>query len=163
MWIVILLIAVVVLFGVGAYFIFAGDVSLFGNKSPSESSSPAATEEPAEEEEQEQEQEQEPTVTEISAKELIDAYEADADAAKEKYNGKLLIITGTVDSMDMSGDSPYVLLTGGEAYTTGAKCVFDPEDKSKLLQIEPGSTIKIQGKVGEYVLDVTVENCAIVQ
>jgi len=165
MWPVILLITVVVLFGVGAYFIFAGDTSLFKGTGSSDTSSSTTTEESTEETETETESEpeQEQVATEISAKELIDAYEADAEVAKGKYNGKLLIITGSVNSMNASGDAPYVLLTGGETYTTGAMCVFDAEDVSKLSQLELGQTVKVQGTIGEYVLDVTVNNCNIIQ
>ena len=157
-WLVILLVAVVVLFIVGAYFILTGGTSLFpASTNPSDTSLPATTQEPTET------PEPEPTVTEISAKELIEAYEVDAEAAKEQYNGKLLIVTGVVDSMEIGSATPYVLLTGGGPHLTGAKCMFDAQDASKLFQIEIGETIKVQGKVGEYAVDVIVNDCAFVQ
>ena len=155
---IILTVATVLLIITGALFALSEGTSLFSsNTNQPGASIPSKTQEPA------AAQEPEPTEVEINAKKLIEAYETDKETAETKYKGKILIITGVVDSIFISGDNPYVLLTSGEPYATGAKCIFTENDASKMFQLEAGKTVKVQGKIGDYAIDIIVNDCIFVQ
>ena len=97
------------------------------------------------------------TITEIDASDLIAAYQTDAEAAATQYNGKTVKITGVVASYDAA--NYWVLITDGEPESAGAKCVFSESDMSKITSLNPGDTITVMGVVGEYEVDVTINNC----
>lgn len=69
----------------------------------------------------------------VTAAELAAAYKKNEVAADEKYKGKKIEITGTVESIDSgAGDEPRVQLEGGEMFIT-VTLQDIPKDEAKKL------------------------------
>ncbi len=100
-------------------------------------------------------------VIEITAQQLYSDYDANEIAADQKYKGKLLKVTGVINSIgtDILGD-PYIVLTGGGEYEVwGVQCTF-PNTKSwkdKIATMEKGETWHIKGKCTGYLINVLLE------
>ena len=96
-----------------------------------------------------------------TVKEVVDAYKADKVAAASKYKGKTLTITGKVAGY--SATEFTVTVTSGDPNEQGAKCVFTSAYKSSISALEPGQDVTIQGKVGDFVVDLTITDCSFIR
>jgi hypothetical protein len=91
-----------------------------------------------------------------------DEWEKRGDAAKTKYKGKIVELTGTVESAD---DDPY--LTVGYIYLKlkksgiGVRCTLD--DLAPWLRVAPGCTVKLKGVQSDLGLDGELYPCIIVE
>jgi hypothetical protein len=103
-----------------------------------------------------------PALLKVTAKELADAYKTGKAAAETKYKGKVCTITGKVDSLS-AADTPFVLLTSGVQNEVGAKCMFTLAYRSSINALEPGQEVTVQGTVGDYNVDVIVNDCSFVK
>jgi hypothetical protein len=154
---ILLAVCVVLLIGAGAYLMLSGggfDFSFGSNSSDSQ-----ATTSP-EDESSETEPEEEPVKTELSITELTEAYMDNPDTAASKYKGKLVTITGVLDSASYSEGT--ILVTDGETAAIGAQCLLLTNEISKIYELEPEQTIKIRGTVSDYDLYIIIVDCTIV-
>jgi hypothetical protein len=85
---------------------------------------------------------------------------ADPDAAASKYKGKIITITGTLDTASYQEGT--VLVTDGETAAIGAQCFLLTSELSKIYDLEPEQTIKVKGKIDEFDLYINVVDCSIV-
>ncbi len=93
----------------------------------------------------------------ISASDLYRAYKENEVAADERFAGKLIIVTGVVDSVgkDIS-DRPYVDLRTERLgflpplYLSSVQCEFAATNVGQLSQLRPGQKVKIWGSVDWY-------------
>lgn len=106
------------------------------------------------------EPEEEPVKTELNITELTEAYIADPDAAASKYKGKIVTITGVLDSASVMEGT--VLVTDGENVTIGAQCALLSNEIPKIYDLEAEQDIKIKGKVDDYDIHINIINCTIV-
>ena len=99
----------------------------------------------------------------ITVDELLNAYQADRKAAEAQYKGKILLITGTVDSIGINLVSiPFVKLAGNGVEAWRVQCIFDKDYESELAKVKRGERITIQGKCDDYLPpDVTMKNCVL--
>lgn len=83
----------------------------------------------------------------VSASHLIAEYKANEVAADERYKGRLLAVSGTVDTIGKDIlDSMYVTLSSGEQYSiTTVQCFFDDSSKSQLSGLSKGQQVTIVG------------------
>lgn len=118
--------------------------------SPSTESTPAVTE---------------PSGIPVSAVQLYSAYKDNEVAADAQYEGKILDITGVVESIGKDIlDTPYVTLTDGSEWAVwGVQCMFSKKDEATLAQLSKGQTITVRGKCDGYLVNVIVRNCTVVQ
>jgi hypothetical protein len=93
---------------------------------------------------------------------LADAYIADKEAAKKQYGGKDYIVEGVLASGSFA-DPVFIILTSGVQDEPGAKCMFTLQDLSELGKLDPGQSVKVEGIIGDYKVDVVVNNCRIVK
>src|SRR6266852_4648886 len=70
----------------------------------------------------------------VSAQQLASAYKDNEVAADERYKGKVIAVTGIIDSIGKDTlDTPYVVLGGGDRFSiTSVQCMFGDEYKSQL-------------------------------
>ena len=101
--------------------------------------------------------------TEVTVDELLNAYQVDRKAAEAQYKGKILLITGTVDSIGINLVSiPFVKLAGNGVEAWRVQCIFDKDYESELAEVKRGERITIQGKCDDYLPpDVTMKNCVL--
>lgn len=107
--------------------------------------------------------EPEETVIEISPEDLQQAYSENEVAADEKYDGKMLKITGTIDSIGKDiVDKVYVTLETGE-YWEEIQCYFSSKAQIEAVaNLKSGDVITIIGRCdGLSIGNVIVKNCEI--
>lgn len=94
----------------------------------------------------------------VTAEQIVSEYEADENAANQKYLGKVIEVTGVVS--DKSVDEKGVLnmtLKGGDL--AGVTCQFEKNEAMNVGSIQTGSTVKIKGECTGILMDVVFVNC----
>jgi len=97
--------------------------------------------------------------------EISEAYKANEVAADAKYKGKLVEISGTVDTIGKDIlNTPYISLEGYKyAILDKVQCMFAKSDESKLIDISKGQQITLKGKVSGKLGNIVVNDCQIVK
>ncbi len=92
-----------------------------------------------------------PAALEITATDLTSAYDDDEKAAKAKYNGKPLLVTGVIREIrfgDTPQESSQITLAGKDAGGHfPPKVGFSVKDRGEAEKLGVGQTIKVRGKV----------------
>ena len=104
---------------------------------------------------------QEATVT-VTAIQLFADYEANGVAAESKYEGKVLLVTGEVKSIDKApySDDIYVILSAD--WPGKIKCYFTKGKAGQASQLVKGEVITVKGKCdGKFGNDVELKGCTI--
>jgi hypothetical protein len=100
----------------------------------------------------------------ISAHALGAAYGADYDAAKRKYNGHQVIVSGIVQKIDYekSGQVYASILLEGGPDTPGVHCRFeDAKAASRLRGLAKGDRVTVSGTVMGKLLNVVLQDCTL--
>ena len=79
------------------------------------------------------------------------------------YKGKLLTVTGTIDSADKTvNNQMYVTFTTDIAYgVLRVQCFFTEEHKSEWAQLKKGQQATITGKCIGKPFNVILEDCVV--
>ena len=103
---------------------------------------------------------QESAIT-VSARQLYADYEANGVAADEKYKGKVLQVTGVVNTIDRDiMDKIYVTLKGNQ-YFGDIQCFFAESHIGTASQLSKGQTITVKGKCDGKLMNVMLKGCII--
>jgi hypothetical protein len=79
----------------------------------------------------------------LSAKDFMAEFEKDKQAARAKYEGKVLQLTGPVGQVGRGGDDTDFLVLNKEPYSTGAMCFTKEKEPWKTAL--PGQSVTIIG------------------
>ena len=92
----------------------------------------------------------------MTAQDLFDAYSNNETAANEKYNGKILAVSGMVidHSTDKQGNS--VILLRSNDPNSGVLCTFESSISDEQLE---GKNIKLKGQCNGLLMDVVLNKC----
>lgn len=96
---------------------------------------------------------------EIAAAALLQKYETDETGANSLYLDKVILVTGTVDSITEDSLEISVYLKENDA-TAGVICSFDKASVDISL-LEKGQTAGIKGICNGYLLDVIINKCSL--
>lgn len=109
--------------------------------------------------------EPEEEVIEVTADELLAAYKENELAGDKKFKGKILLVTGVLDSIESGmGDTPYLLLKAGDEFEFSMpQAHFDKSETDSLVALRKGERIKIQcvGN-GEVIGSPMLKDCKVV-
>lgn len=106
--------------------------------------------------------ESKPPEPRVEAVALIKAFSDNRLAAEEKFQGKTIVVAGTIDKVGNSvGGQPYVVLAG-QSPLSFVQCVFDPANATTLAQLKPGAPITIRGVLDGKVVGLMMSACSIV-
>ena len=97
----------------------------------------------------------------ISASALQKAFEDDETAASTRYINKILEVTGTIASVKPAGNNvlSISLVTGSDL--SSVICTFPAiTDPSKF---RTGNEITLRGECSGFLMDVLLNNCAVIQ
>jgi hypothetical protein len=98
---------------------------------------------------------------EISASQLYADYESNGVAADQKYKGKVLLVSGTVNNIDRDiTDNIYVTLKGDE-YFGDIQCFFAEDHVNTASQLSKGQQITVKGKCDGKMMNVMLKGCVI--
>lgn len=101
---------------------------------------------------------------EVTAKQLVSAYEKNEVGADEKYKGKVARITGKIEKISKDPLGRLSLqLRGSLLFGGDVVCEFSRSDAKALSDLEPGEEATVIGRIDGRLLntgsDVNVENC----
>lgn len=98
----------------------------------------------------------------LSAEELSEEYSENEVAADQKYEGEIVIVYGTIDSIGKDiMDQAYISLKG-EGFLSGVQCIFSESEEHSFSGIAEGDYIRIKGEVeGKSMGSVLIENSSI--
>jgi len=120
------------------------------NTTNTSSSTPTQVEQPKEE------------IVKVTATKLAEDYDNNEIAADQKYKGKIVEITGTLNSIQAMLGSQFITIEGNQILSD-IQCFFDKSKESELAILQKGKSITVQGRVNGKSLNVEVKECEIVK
>jgi len=107
-----------------------------------------------------------PPEIEITAGEVLSAYEENGEAADAKFANKILRVTGIVKRIEAKDalDIYYITLTDVEKtlLLIDVRCFFDRKHGPELNLLTPGQTVTVQGKYDGSMINIRMSNCFLV-
>lgn len=103
---------------------------------------------------------------EITAKNLASDYAANEVSADQKYKGKVLQVTGSVESINKDfTDGIYIVLTGTDDMgMDGIHCEFSSDHANDAAALSKGQKITIKGIGNGYMMgSATLSGCTVVK
>lgn len=98
---------------------------------------------------------------EISARALFEEYQNDKEAADAKYKDKVLVVTGTIESVaEGASGNPYVTMSTSSLILR-VQFLFTPADRSTLSSLKKGQQAKIRGRVYGRIGNVVLKDCEV--
>ena len=102
---------------------------------------------------------------EVTAQELLDAYDKNGVSADKQYKGKKLRVTGTVGSIanDIL-DKSYVTLENeeDEYALISVQCYFEEDQLDSIASLEEGDTVVLEGICEGSTINVMLKKCELV-
>ncbi len=101
----------------------------------------------------------------VTALKIVADYKDNEVSADIAYKGKLIDVTGTVDTIGKDIiDTPYIALSDGNPYSfERVQCMFTKEQETELSTVSKGQSITLQGRVSGKLGNVIVRECRIVK
>ena len=96
---------------------------------------------------------------EVSAPALVKAFETDENGANQKFNGKVIAVSGTVSDVKEDAQFISVYLKDTDA-TSGVMCSFD-KTLVKLNDFKVGQQIRLKGICTGYLMDAVLNKCSL--
>ena len=96
-------------------------------------------------------------VIEISASELIRDYEDNEIAAESNYVGKIGVVTGKLDSIEVGSQKIALLLTSDQPFTLAVvNCRVSADLKQSIVPLKPGQNVRVAGLIRgiDYITNV---------
>ncbi len=99
-------------------------------------------------------------IIKITSRKLYSEYKENELSADNKYKGKTIEVSGTVNNIKKDFlDNPYITIKGDQ-YIGDIQCMLNDSENAKAAALKKGSYISITGKLtGLILMNVTIENC----
>lgn len=141
---------------------------IFGERDNSESNTPVdkKTDQKQEQPPQKQEETNKPNIEYyLTATELIEEVNENGVAADNKYEDKIIQVTGKIRSIDsdIAGRSYITFDNDNNKYDiVSIQCYFDKNDIEQIVNLKPDETVTVYGTYKNRTLNVSLKNCQIV-
>ncbi|RLI79751.1 hypothetical protein DRP07_09830 [Archaeoglobales archaeon] len=97
------------------------------------------------------------SIISVTAKKLISDYDSNEIAADEKYKGKIITVTGEIDSVSKDIlKQPFISLN------YGCKAYFDKKYEKQLINLSKGDIVTVQCKCDGRFIFVTLKDCILI-
>jgi len=99
----------------------------------------------------------------LDAKTLFDEFKAQKEASSEKYNGKVLKISGEIKAVEVSDTSAIIVFAFAEGMfgDEGVRCSMLPKFIMQAKSLEAGTKVTLKGFCSGYNdTDVIMESCS---
>jgi hypothetical protein len=108
--------------------------------------------------------EQEPSF-EVDAETIIKEYNNNAEKADQRYKNKIVQISGIVKNKGKDTSNNQYIGIGTEKLIDARKirCISSFDNDKTFKSIEIGSRITVKGKAAGFLLNIQIEDCAIIQ
>ena len=141
---------------------------IFGERDNSESNTPVdkKTDQKQEQPPQKQKETNKPNIEYyLTATELIEEVNENGVAADNKYEDKIIQVTGKIRSIDsdIAGRSYITFDNDNNKYDiVSIQCYFDKNDIEQIVNLKPDETVTVYGTYKNRTLNVSLKNCQIV-
>ncbi len=98
----------------------------------------------------------------MQATELISRFETDESLASANLVDKVVEVTGRVASTETGPEGTVTITLREEDAFSGVICTFPSLPAGTLENISTGQTIVVRGECSGYLMDVLLNNCALV-
>ena len=100
---------------------------------------------------------------EVTAAQLCEDYKANEIAADEKYKGKILQVTGKVDSIAKDIlDSIYVTLKSGKRFDLMSVQAFFPDSvTAQAAALSKGQKVTVKGRCEGKLMNIIIKDCVL--
>lgn len=95
----------------------------------------------------------------ISATSLFSAYEANEEAANEKYLGKMLEVTGVVQEVKKDEEGKTSVTLDGGSMMFGVICKLDDFSAPRRTEFAEGEHVTFKGECTGMLMDVVLVRC----
>lgn len=99
----------------------------------------------------------------IDVSSLANEFSQDENAAAAKYVDKVLEVTGPILAIEPTSDSTMNIILSAENQVTGVICSFKNAVDPSSQNIKEGEIITIRGVCSGMLMDILLNNCAIVK
>lgn len=98
----------------------------------------------------------------LSANQLYRDYKDNEVAADQKYKGRIVVVSGTIQSIGKDIlDQAYIVI-GGEGFLDGVQCMFTKGEESSVARLSNGQRVAVKGEVsGKMVGNVLLKKCTL--
>ncbi|MCA9030225.1 MAG: hypothetical protein KDA66_05405, partial [Planctomycetaceae bacterium] len=100
-------------------------------------------------------------VVRVPAKQYYDEFHSDKEAFKQRYQGKVIELTGTAIDASFAHDNPYIKLDVGADEFTGVHC-FTLEQQPWAI-VSPGQVVTLRGKFPDLLFAAQLKDAQIVE
>lgn len=98
----------------------------------------------------------------IEAEDLLIAFQQNEQEANAIYTGKVIVVSGTIQSLQISANNLNVVLAGDDSFY-GINCSFKSDQLNILEGLNEGAIVKVKGLCKGYLDDVMLTQCTIEQ
>jgi len=97
----------------------------------------------------------------LSANALFNEYDKNSVAADAKYEGKIVKVSGTIQSIGKDIIDTAYLVIGGSGFLDGVQCMLPRGQEGLVASVSKGQYVTLKGKVsGQIMGNVIVNNCS---
>ena len=99
----------------------------------------------------------------VTAQQLFDEFKADNVTAGQKYNGKMVEISGPLTRMEISDSltTAIFVFQQGDFGDEGVRCSMLPKFTGTAQHLQAGNLVTIKGYCTGFTGDVVMEQCSI--
>jgi hypothetical protein len=102
----------------------------------------------------------------VSAADLFDSFRSDQANAEQKYNGKVVMLSGKLDKVETADEkvTGIFVFDQGMFGDEGIRCTMLPNQSTSLKAIPEGSEVQLKGYLTGYNdTDVILEQCSVIR
>ena len=97
----------------------------------------------------------------LSANKLFKEYDKNSVAADAKYEDKIVVVSGTIQSIGKDIMDTAYLVIGGTGFLDGVQCMLPTGQEGLVARVSKGQYVTLKGKVsGQIMGNVIVNNCS---
>lgn len=96
---------------------------------------------------------------EMTADELYSAFETNEKEALEKFEGKVILLSGKIIEVKKSEKGNNLTLEAEGAMLGGVNCSFDQLN----AELEAGEPVRLKGRCQGFLMNVILNNCVLVE
>ena len=96
----------------------------------------------------------------IHAVDLFSDFDNDESVANQKFNGKVLLLSGTVVDINTKDQGSYITLEAGSDFGA-VSCKLD--STVSVAKVVPGEEVELKCQCTGYLMDVMLNRCIIVK
>ena len=96
----------------------------------------------------------------LLANTLFKEYDKNSVAADAKYEDKIVVVSGTIQSIGKDITDTAYLVIGGSGFLDGVQCTLPSGQEDLVASVRKGQYVTLKGKVsGQMMGNVLVNNC----